>query len=202
MDRIRRAPHLQLVREPSGSASPMPAVAQPSLDIGVESTRATRRTALSVPPLARQLSLFPSGNDPYLLGIVDMATISAGRFVSLLENMRPRWLVDLRPVPRFDIDRLNRRIVFDLFQKYQISYRDLAGELHILSRRDASLSSGVVARSLTKMLAESGARSSPGPIFILLDDEEHVLASVRLLPHSLKPRPSGGWATRVFDGRS
>jgi hypothetical protein len=127
-----------------------------------------------------------------------MERISGNRFAELLGDIRPRWLIDLRPLPRFDIDHMNRRRAFDLFERYGVDYRDVAGLLGIASRTDASLSSGRIADEVIKILIESGVKSSPGPIIFLVDDDELAQASTTVFPKRLRPRPKGGWETQIL----
>lgn len=177
MDKPRRAPYLQLVV--SGPEPEQPSVPAPTCE---------------------QLSLFRTDETAFI-GIVNMAKISASRFIALLEDTRPTWLVDLRPIPRFDIDRLDRRTVFGLFQKYDIDYRDVTGLLGIYSTRDASLRSGVAADAVARIIAERKSKSQHGPILVLVDDDETAQCSAQILPKQLRPRPKGGWEARILHPR-
>ena len=44
-------------------------------------------------------------------------------FVSLLENARPSFVIDIRIVPRFDVGRLNRERAFGLFEMTEAEIR-------------------------------------------------------------------------------
>ena len=169
--------HLRLVVEPTKQDE-----IQPS----------SRRSGISA-----QRWLFP---DPALLGLVDMSSARAGPFTALLEDVRPRWLMDLRAVPRFDMGVMNRRLFFNLFERLQIRYRDISGMVGITSRKDASLSSGAVANTLNILLAEElGSAGGPGPIMLLLDDAARVMVATKSLPPFMEPRPRGGWRIHAFD---
>jgi hypothetical protein len=177
MDKPHRPPYLQLVVPP-----PEP-------------------EKLAAPPRGgEQLSLFRAPGSSFI-GIVNMTKISANQFVVLLENTRPMWLIDFRPMPRFDIGRLDRRGAFDLFRKYCIDYRDVTGLLGIHSRRDASFRSGAAAAEVAKIIAEGGSKTKRGPMLVLVDDDDLAQSSALILPRQLRPRPKGGWDTRILNPR-
>jgi hypothetical protein len=118
-----------------------------------------------------------------LLGFVDMSSVSDDGFETILSRVQPSWVFDLRPVPYFDIGRLNRKRVFDLFSSLHASYRDVAGWLQITERNDASLNSGAVARYLAETLLTGPCRA---PIVVLVDDDEILDHALRVLPNHLK----------------
>jgi hypothetical protein len=118
-----------------------------------------------------------------LLGFVDMSSVSDEGFETILSRVQPSWVFDLRPVPYFDIGRLNRKRVFDLFSSLHASYRDVAGWLQITERNDASLNSGAVARYIAETLL---TRPCQAPIVVLVDDDEIMDHALRVLPNHLK----------------
>jgi hypothetical protein len=148
--------------------------------------------------LGAQRSLFP---EPALLGFVDMSGARGGPFTRLLEDIRPRWLMDLRAVPRFDMGGMNRRLFFGLFERLQIRYRDISGLVGITTRHDASLSSGAVASTLNTVMSEEPNLAAPGPVLVLLDGEEAVRVAHEVLPPLLAPAPRGGWKVFPCDVR-
>ncbi len=147
-----------------------------------------------------QPALFPM-TPQSLLGLVNMARISADEFTSVLQTVRPRWVFDLRPLPRFDLESLSRKAVFNLFQRFSISYQDVAGLIGVSSHGDARLNPGIVSNSLLDLASGSSGKVPLGPLVILLDSEEYLSASARLLPKLLKPRPRGGWTVRIYGNR-
>lgn len=70
-----------------------------------------------------QGTLFPL-EEELLVVFVTLPGVSEDEFVHLLSTTRPAFVVDLRPVPRFDIGQLNRQIVFGLFREQESSYID------------------------------------------------------------------------------
>ncbi|HSN98243.1 MAG TPA: hypothetical protein VLS89_08090 [Candidatus Nanopelagicales bacterium] len=199
MDGSRRSSHIKLVqsshgvvpnrpaRRPGEQPSHLQVVLPPSESDGVSQERRE----------SRQLALFPVFSSS-LLGILNIERVSGIRFEELLRDIRPRWLFDLRPVPRFDIDQLNRRRAFALFRQYRVEYLDITGRLDITSGKDASLSSGRIADEVTKELTEIGTKSAPGPLVFLVDDEEIARISTVVLPERLRPQPKGGWDTQIL----
>ncbi|HEX5750806.1 MAG TPA: hypothetical protein VFZ09_31570 [Archangium sp.] len=160
----------------------------------------TKQAAVK-PPAKRhepsaQRSLFPEPSA--LLGLVDMSGARAGTFTALLEDVRPRWLMDLRAVPRFDMGVMNRKLFFNLFERLQIRYRDISGLAGITTRKDASLSSGAVASTLNTLLAEEPSSQGTGPLLLLMDDTARVAVAERVLPPLLEPKPRGGWQIQLF----
>ncbi|HEX7840217.1 MAG TPA: hypothetical protein VF469_22220 [Kofleriaceae bacterium] len=120
-----------------------------------------------------------SDGEGTLLGFVDMSSVSDVGFETILSRVQPSWVFDLRPVPYFDIGRLNRKRVFDLFSSLRASYRDVAGWLQITERNDASLNSGAVGRYLAEALS---TRPCQAPIVVLVDDGEILDHALRVLP--------------------
>lgn len=70
-----------------------------------------------------QATLFPDSEDRSLI-FVSLPGVSEQDFVSVLAHTKPAYVVDLRPVPRFDIGQLNRHEVFTLFRQEQTTYID------------------------------------------------------------------------------
>lgn len=176
MDNIKRPPYLKLV------VAPPPAPPEP-------------------PPPSGQMQLFPQ-DQPTRLVIADISLVDEAEMLSLLCDVPPRWLIDLRPSPRFDIGRLNRARVFRLFQQNQIRYQDVCGLLNIYSRQDASFGSGRVAAEISRIFVEARAVSDPGKVTVLVDTSEIAKAMAMTLPAQIHPAPKGGWATSVFTPRA
>jgi hypothetical protein len=75
-----------------------------------------------------QATLFPEAR-PGVVIFVCFPDVEEREFVSLLENARPSFVIDLRIVPRFDVGRLNRDRAFDLSDAMRTRYIDLTGVL-------------------------------------------------------------------------
>ena len=171
MDSIKRPPHLKLVAAPAPHPEP-----------------------ISTPG---QMRLFPA-DAPVPMVIADISLINESEMRSLLCDTPPRWLIDLRPSPRFDIGRLNRARVFMLFERHHIRYEDICGILEIYSRRDASFSSGQVAAEVSRIFVKAKAALEPGKVTVLVDDSEMARAMMTTLPAQIHPSPRGGWTTSMY----
>lgn len=181
MARANTAPHLKLVVTTEESKQSMPA-----------------RLPARGP---EQLPLFHLP-DSRFLGLVDMSDMPAAPFISLLKDLRPRWVMDLRVVPFFDLGGTSRRWFFELFRQLDIRYRDVSGRLGMTTRKDASLSSGEAATTMGALIALEPGSHGPGPILVLLEDLESALVAERVLTSMLLPQPKGGWEPHVLDADS
>lgn len=153
------------------------------------------------PPALGQMRLFPA--DPATeLVIADISLIDEAEMLALLCDAPSRWLIDLRPSPRFDIGRLNRARVFRLFEQNGIRYRDICGLLGIYSRQDASFGSGRVAGEISRIFGEARVDSNPGKVTVLVDTSDIAEAMATALPAQIRPAPKGGWATTLFTPRA
>lgn len=146
---------------------------------------------------AEQTLLFPHTE---LLAVVQMGDMTASRFVEIVERGRPKWMFDLRPLPRFDLMPLTRHIVFDLFEALGIKYFDVAGIMGVNSSRDARLNPGFVGHEVASLLRQhlDYRRPGIGPIYFLIDSEAQLAATSEILPRILEPRPPGGWIVQLL----
>ena len=149
------------------------------------------------PPLREDVpATIPSERFGALLGFVDMSRVSDIGLEMILSRIQPTWVFDLRPVPYFDIGRLDRKRVFELFRTWCTTYRDVAGSLRITEHNDASLNSGVVGSYLRTTIA---MRPVGAPIVVLVDDEDTMHHAMRVLPHSLGTELDVLWYPRALD---
>src|SRR5580765_8003789 len=81
----------------------------------------------SPPTLGVQEALFPF-EASHLLVFVSFPEVSEDEFVSALNSLHPRVIIELRKAPRFDIGKLNRQVAFECFQRIGSSYFDLIAE--------------------------------------------------------------------------
>lgn len=70
-----------------------------------------------------QATLFPVDHERSVI-FVPLPGVSEEDFVSVLSATKPVYVVDMRPVPRFDIGQLNRQAVFEFFRQEQSTYID------------------------------------------------------------------------------
>jgi hypothetical protein len=93
----------------------------------------SRRTELTPenfasPTTSIQSTLFPSPR-PGLLIFVFFPDVTEDEFKKTLQFAKPGTVVELRSTPRFDIGKLNRKIVFDCFDKEHATYLDLTSKV-------------------------------------------------------------------------
>jgi hypothetical protein len=135
-------------------------------------------------------------HDGLLLGFVDMSRASDVALETIMSRLRPAWVFDLRPVPYFNIGRLNRKRAFELFRSSSASYRDVAGSLRITEHNDASLNSGVVGSFLSKTLA---MRPLHAPVVVLVDDHATLAHAMNVLPIWLRSSLGASWHPLALD---
>jgi hypothetical protein len=133
-----------------------------------------------------QNTLF-AADHPSLLVVVELETLVAQDFITLLSTSRPKLIFDVRRVPRFDIANLNRRFVFDFLRNSGVQYVDLSGKLGSSGPSEARL----VAHQI-KSIGEA-RRSFKGPLVFLVDrhqfNEDYILELLEELPAA----PNGVW---------
>lgn len=140
----------------------------------------------------------PHANDyeGTLLGFVDMSRASDVALETILSRVQPAWVFDLRPVPYFNIGRLNRRRMFGLFRTWSAWYRDVAGALRITENNDASLNSGAVGSFLNQTIA---MRPLHAPIVVLVDHEDALSHAMNVLPRCLRSSLASSWCAMALD---
>ncbi len=116
-----------------------------------------------------QSALFPETR-PGVVVFVCFPDVEEREFENLIESARPSFVIDLRVAPRFDVGRLNRDRVFDLFDAIGSRYVDLTGVLlNGASRADVMTSFGELLSSTSFNLLR--------PVLFLLSRPEASVAS-------------------------
>lgn len=130
--------------------------------------------------------------DPRLLVGVDFESVVEAEFLTLLAQLRPRFLIDLRAVPRFDLGSINRRLVFSLLEQWATRYLDLSA---VLSPRRGPSDELTPERVLEVLQSPPLAgRSGPqGPLLLLVDPPQFSDAYLSKLAQILEPISEGGW---------
>lgn len=126
---------------------------------------------------------FSFAADPFVLVLVDLTNASEAEFLRVLEQARPDAVIELRKVPRFDFGRLNRKLVFRMFDEMKARYHDLIYSLRVTSAHDAGLNPAFVARPLAQILQ---ADPRPQRALVLLDDPKTLDLSLEILPGRLE----------------
>ncbi len=133
-------------------------------------------------PQERQLAFpYPEESTVFLVYIETMGRDEFAKFVG---EVIPRWIFDVRVVPRLDTIASSRLSAFHIFQKAKAAYVDLFGRLGINSYRSADSNPAFWGNAVTELLQESDRK---GPYIFLFDDESLFRAAENLLPDVIKP---------------
>lgn len=116
--------------------------------------------------------------------LVFVETMDRNEFAGIVGNYTPRWVIDVRTVPRLDTIAGSRPSAFHLFRKAKASYVDLFGKLGIRSYRSAESNPAIWGTVVCDLLRGSERK---GPYLFLFDDESLFQAADRLLPNLIKP---------------
>lgn len=139
-----------------------------------------------------QADLFPMAK-PGLLIFSDASDLSADKFLALLNEAHPTFILDVRPTPHFEMRRLNRRQVFEIFSQNHITYVDVAGLVGISSRWDANLNPIFLIDTINSSLKYCGTSVIEGPILILCDSKEFLFSAVDVFPKLLLGSEKHPW---------
>lgn len=127
-----------------------------------------------------QLSFpFPEVSSIYFIVVDD---ISQEAFCRLLGVYAPRWIFDVRSVPRLDIVASSRRAAFAYFNRINLSYIDLFGRIGVKSYRSVEANPSLWQDELMKIIY---AGASHGPYFFLFDYEPLMEAAQIVLPEAM-----------------
>lgn len=142
---------------------------------------------------------------PSLVTVIDASHVKADEFVAALQDLKPRCVFDVRPVPAFEQWGTSRAAIFRQMQQTGSRYYDLAPILNIASSREARFASGALAQEIGSRYLKPTNVS--GPIFIVVANQDIAQTICRTIPHYLRPAPREGWdveclplATRKLEG--
>jgi hypothetical protein len=137
-----------------------------------------------------QRTLFVTGN-PGLLAFVCVSDVEEQELNELFTEGHPRFVVDLRRTPRFDVGTLSRKRVFQMFSRHGTKYVDLSGALEI-ARRDSALNPDLLAAQLAGAIMV-GQEPITGPIVLLVDLPQFSEDYVTRLSDQLQSIRAEGW---------
>lgn len=129
---------------------------------------------------------------PNLLLFVHFETISESDFLAAMVNARPKYVIDLRVAPRFDLGTLNRRLVFSVFHQVGAQYYDLLGKLGIRSTSDAALNPALLVGRLRQTVFRDSERIE-GPIAFLVSDRQADVAYEASMAQNMDGLSEIGW---------
>ena len=129
----------------------------------------------------KQLSFFyPS---PHTVILLDVTNVNHHKFTSIIDHYMPRWIIDVRPVPRLDRIAISRNLAFTIFEKKKSEYVDLFGRLGIESYGSADSNPLFWAPAVKDILKAS---SRPGPYIFLFDNDKLMSVADNILPNVMK----------------
>ncbi|WP_081295619.1 TIR domain-containing protein [Rhizobium leguminosarum] len=180
-DSKRRAGHLRLIDFAKSSEGNPDPVSRSSAQIAV------------------QASLF-SDASAITLGFVLASEMPAATFQQFLENVKPRYIFDLRKSPSFAKGGLTRQTIFALFDAYKIRYFDVSGAINAKSARDPALNPALLVPKILELLTP-GKEFLEGPVVFFVDEaqleERYIDETAALLPNLTKT----GWDVFIWDGK-
>lgn len=114
-----------------------------------------------------QYALFPEGN-PYSIVCVVPSLLDETEFLDIFNEVHPRYVLDMRRVPRFDIGTLNREKMFSTYFSNELTYLDMEND--IVSKK-FSLISERFSEWLENFSKEFDSTDSfVGPVVIFIDN--------------------------------
>jgi hypothetical protein len=99
--------------------------------------------------------------------LVNIEALTVREFGELFGLFSPRWIIDVRSVPRMDKIAPSRNSAFSLFNNRNSSYVDLFGRLKIKSYRVVEANPSFWAPQLAALLEDAKAK---GPYMFLFDN--------------------------------
>ena len=133
-------------------------------------------------PRGTQLAFpYPEGST---VVFVFVDAIDRDEFTRIVSDYTPRWIFDVRVVPRLDTIAASRRSAFSLFERMKVSYVDLFGRLGIKSYRSAESNPAFWSSAVFELLKDAERK---GPYLFLFDNEKLLRAADEVLPDVITP---------------
>ncbi len=136
-----------------------------------------------------QRSFFPM-NSPNLLIFVEMSHITEKDFCNLILEIKPRVVIDVRAVSRFDIGQLNRKKALHLFKESNSHYLE-APKLFRTDDIEMSNSSYKAFHVHMSKLLNKG--KLVGPVVVLVNQFRREADYLRFIPKMLPSQAKTGW---------
>ncbi|WP_119422952.1 hypothetical protein [Desertibaculum subflavum] len=105
-------------------------------------------------------------------------------FEKIVRELTPRWIIDVRAVPRLDTIASSRSAAFALFERCRAHYVDLFGRLGIKSYRAAESNPAFWGRAVFELLNGSERK---GPYLFLFDNRPLLQIADKMLLEAIKP---------------
>jgi hypothetical protein len=142
-------------------------------------------------PTAWQNTLFAASN-PHLLTFIDFNSLEEADFLTVLLTAKPRFMIDLRLLPVFDLGELNRKRAFTLFEKSGTKYFDMSGRLDLKDHNEDGYKPINLAKSFREIVFRNKTEIE-GPICFLIDKTHFNDEFLNQLVEELTPGSQIGW---------
>lgn len=135
-----------------------------------------------------QQSLFPTS--PSLFVFLEMSRMQEREFCGLISEIRPRVVIDVRAVSRFDIGQLNRPKALRMFKENNSYYFEAP---KLFRADDVELTNESYAAFHSHMKSLLNKRKLVGPVVVLVHQFKAEAAYLRFIPKLLPPPTKSGW---------
>jgi hypothetical protein len=105
------------------------------------------------------------------LVLADLSNFESGKFLERLVEIQPKWIFDIRAVPRFDNVARSRQYAFQCFEDVGARYIDVFGRLGISSYKSVEANPLIWAKSIPSFMDSA----EPDGPFLFLFDEQGIL---------------------------
>ncbi|MBF0332278.1 MAG: hypothetical protein HQL40_01360 [Alphaproteobacteria bacterium] len=120
--------------------------------------------------------------EPMAVMLADVQGMGRDRFKSLLDELAPRWVIDLRAVPTFQGLAGSRSYAFRMFDSINATYVDILGRLASHNPAGAGAATGDWVPELRELMHAA----PPGPYLFLFDDPGLMTEAAHVVPPVLK----------------
>jgi hypothetical protein len=107
--------------------------------------------------------------DAFHILLWDIGKVDRDSFLSVLQDFRPEWVVDVRIAPRFDRLAGGRHFAFNALENLGIRYVDLFGVLGLKTYQDVDINPSCWSRELANKVAQTHCS---GPYLFLFDNRQ------------------------------
>jgi hypothetical protein len=154
------------------------------LHLRLVSAQETGKEKLAKPTQRRDKQLSFPYPDASTVFLVYVEALGKEEFARILGNYAPRWIIDVRAVPRLDTIAASRLSAFSLFERTKASYVDLFGRLGIKSYRSVESNPAFWGSAVFDLLKDTERR---GPYLFLFDNEQMLRVADHVLPDVIMP---------------
>jgi hypothetical protein len=136
-----------------------------------------------------QALLFPLPKKDLLLFLL-FPGVTEEEFTAALDYARPVIVLELRRSPRFDIGGLNRRAVFEWFERSRSKYYDLPSQLSVVNDDSRWNPLALVEAFLSRV-----GPKVEGPVMLLINDDRESQNLATLVAQRFASASKSAWHT-------